>query len=965
MKKSKKLLSVLLALVMMFSTVSVALAGTLNVNDRTKAEDLISSNSLATLVGSLLTDINGAKKNVTGTVLRFCFMFIEEESLQKKIGATDVTKASDEALATILLNWLDEQLPTWTSSLTEQSWWGTLTGVLDFLGITLKLNNTDGVLETVVSLCETVGNRTVVKFGILDKLNGAALKNVKRASGDLNVIYALVQWLADNSVVLQEAVKGNLDLGGLVDFVGGIVSGLQDTLDDVSKMLKNIPVFAKSFIYKLVDGNAEEGKLDADKEKAAGDWGKSEFKDFTADELLAAALIRLIRNQDVDSFLADAENVKKDADDAVDNESFYTLLANNLENLFINYKAADWLNENVVKLIKDISVTDEIKKVFKSSVTFTNDTFKPVYASAKTNGVLGAMNDLLCVIAKTILTDTANSTLALTAGANTNLNANLKKLCQFVLPLMANKTVSDNLGYDFTAFTAAAVKSMEVKEMAVAVLKLFFEGWFNGSAKFNKTDVNKAATLEQLGALAVYYTATNAEWLPFDVSVSAPAAGLKGDAATKYILDTGALIGLNALKYNGDKIYFDTTVSSGYENIVDEISDWGLNFIKGLPAVIVAETSAEPARMTLNRGAYDDAVNGGAFYKVNVVLNELIDFAFFTNDKGDKAPTTFKFDLGLFLTDTLLDNIYNFDLEGVFNAFKRNSNAGNLLNQKNVINAVLKLVDRVATALFKHTDGAEASKTVTAETCTLKTTYSFSYDSANGHYTKAAGISKTAQNKHNFSKIIATTTGKNCKTYGTRTTQCSICGETKTENTKVGAHTFTVKVRTVAPTCAAQGYDVYKCSACGKEDAAKHNVKAATGKHTWDNGKVTKAATCKDTGVKTFTCTVCKTTKTETIAKLTTHTYKDGKCTVCGAKDPNYKPAPAYKICDVDNNGKIEAADARLALRGSVGLVDAGVDLANTKSVNFLAADTDKNGKIEASDARTILRVSVGLDTVA
>jgi len=38
--------------------------------------------------------------------------------------------------------------------------------------------------------------------------------------------------------------------------------------------------------------------------------------------------------------------------------------------------------------------------------------------------------------------------------------------------------------------------------------------------------------------------------------------------------------------------------------------------------------------------------------------------------------------------------------------------------------------------------------------------------------------------------------------------------------------------------------------------------------HTWDAGKVTKEATEKADGVKTYTCTVCKATKTETIPKL-------------------------------------------------------------------------------------------------
>ena len=47
-----------------------------------------------------------------------------------------------------------------------------------------------------------------------------------------------------------------------------------------------------------------------------------------------------------------------------------------------------------------------------------------------------------------------------------------------------------------------------------------------------------------------------------------------------------------------------------------------------------------------------------------------------------------------------------------------------------------------------------------------------------------------------------------------------------------------------------------------------------TCQHVWDNGKVTKEPTETETGVKTFTCTRCGETKTETIPKLThEHNY--------------------------------------------------------------------------------------------
>ena len=47
--------------------------------------------------------------------------------------------------------------------------------------------------------------------------------------------------------------------------------------------------------------------------------------------------------------------------------------------------------------------------------------------------------------------------------------------------------------------------------------------------------------------------------------------------------------------------------------------------------------------------------------------------------------------------------------------------------------------------------------------------------------------------------------------------------------------------------------------------------------HNWGEGNITKSATCKEEGVRTFTCSVCQTVKTETIAKLTEHTYDGGK----------------------------------------------------------------------------------------
>ena len=108
-------------------------------------------------------------------------------------------------------------------------------------------------------------------------------------------------------------------------------------------------------------------------------------------------------------------------------------------------------------------------------------------------------------------------------------------------------------------------------------------------------------------------------------------------------------------------------------------------------------------------------------------------------------------------------------------------------------------------------------------------------------------------------------------------------------------------------TCTTTGYtgDTY-CKDCN-EKIADGKVIPALG-HAWDNGVITTAPTCENAGVKTFTCTRCKETKTEAIS-ATGHTpvqipekpatctepgHKAGtKCSVCGAVLSGLEEIPA------------------------------------------------------------------------
>ena len=91
-----------------------------------------------------------------------------------------------------------------------------------------------------------------------------------------------------------------------------------------------------------------------------------------------------------------------------------------------------------------------------------------------------------------------------------------------------------------------------------------------------------------------------------------------------------------------------------------------------------------------------------------------------------------------------------------------------------------------------------------------------------------------------------------------------------------------------APTCTKAGTGHTECSICG--DVMSTGVYVKELGHKWNSGRVTKKPTYTATGVKTFTCTVCKATKTGSIAKLATTdiSKKTSKITVSGIENKIY-----------------------------------------------------------------------------
>ena len=143
------------------------------------------------------------------------------------------------------------------------------------------------------------------------------------------------------------------------------------------------------------------------------------------------------------------------------------------------------------------------------------------------------------------------------------------------------------------------------------------------------------------------------------------------------------------------------------------------------------------------------------------------------------------------------------------------------------------------------------------------TTISASLYGLTAHQTAAVKV-HNCENHWDDGKI---TTPPTCTKTGVKQYTCTICSETKTEEIAALGHDYSSDwTIDTAAACETVGSKSHHCTRCdSKKDITEI---PASGKHTWNNGVITKPATIAEEGVKTYTCTVCGVTKTETIAKL-------------------------------------------------------------------------------------------------
>lgn len=154
-------------------------------------------------------------------------------------------------------------------------------------------------------------------------------------------------------------------------------------------------------------------------------------------------------------------------------------------------------------------------------------------------------------------------------------------------------------------------------------------------------------------------------------------------------------------------------------------------------------------------------------------------------------------------------------------------------------------------------------------------------------------------------------------------------------------------VETKEATCTAQGCkgyyvssnNIYYKDSEGKEEIRKSDTVIPAAGHKFDR---------KDTSRKYL-----KSPATFTSAAV--YYYSCSGCGAIGTETFTY--GNPLKMGDIDNNGDINAADAREVLRASV-------SLRTLTSEEFKVADVDDSKDVTSADARIILRASVNLETI-
>ena len=134
---------------------------------------------------------------------------------------------------------------------------------------------------------------------------------------------------------------------------------------------------------------------------------------------------------------------------------------------------------------------------------------------------------------------------------------------------------------------------------------------------------------------------------------------------------------------------------------------------------------------------------------------------------------------------------------------------------------------------------------------------------------------------------VGTVTKEPTCSTGLRSYTCRLCEHIRTESIPAVGHSWDDGEITLAATCQQSGRRRFTCAYCGTH--RDENIPRLD-RHVYDEGTITREPTCKNTGMKWYGCIYCNASCIEEIPVLQTHTYDNGKvtkeptCTETGTK---------------------------------------------------------------------------------